>query len=254
MLATSSQLGHPEVQPGYGAAVRVLVADSCALVRAGLRALLEAEPDLRVVGEADDADNAARLAATVEPHVAVAETAGPPDGFLTVARLRETCRRVRILGLTDRADGPSVRRALEAGASGCVSLRSDTADLVHAVRVVAGGGSYVDPLLAGELVDSFLGRDRPPGLSGREERVLRLIAVGYVNKEVAAQLGVSVKTVETYKLRAMEKLGLTSRVDVVRHASRRGWLDDIPAGDPVVRATSNPRRGRREERPACCGS
>jgi DNA-binding NarL/FixJ family response regulator len=207
---------------------RVLLADDHAVVRAGLRALVDAQPDLEVVAEAGDGPAALRLATQTRPHVAVLDFAMPGlNGAEVAERLRHTCPDTKVLALTVHEDPGYLRQILQAGASGYVLKRSAAEELIHAIRALAHGGVYLDPAMAGRVVEGYVGE--PAGgaeadLSEREAEVLRRIAVGLSNKEIAARLGVSVKTVETYKARSMQKLGLHSRVDIVRYALRRGWL------------------------------
>ncbi|HEV3257765.1 MAG TPA: response regulator transcription factor, partial [Gemmataceae bacterium] len=134
--------------------------------------------------------------------------------------------------LTVHEDKGYLRLLLEAGASGYVLKRAAAGELIHAIRTVAAGGVYLDPALAGKVVGSFVRAPAGKGvaegddLSEREGEVVRLIAAGYSNKEIATRLSLSVKTVETYKARSMEKLGLDSRADLVRYALQRGWLQN----------------------------
>jgi DNA-binding NarL/FixJ family response regulator len=152
------------------------------------------------------------------------------SGARVAARLRDARPDRKVLALTVHEDRGYLRLLLEAGAAGYVLKRAAAADLVHAVRAVAAGGTYIDPALAGAVVGNFV-RTPPPGaaaaeLSDREREVVKLIALGYSNKEIAARLALSVKTVETYKARSLEKLGMHSRVDIVRYAAQQGWLSD----------------------------
>jgi DNA-binding NarL/FixJ family response regulator len=137
---------------------------------------------------------------------------------------------VKSLALTVHEDRSYLKQVLQAGSRGYVLKRSAADELIHAIRVVAAGGVYLDPTLAGRVVEGFVGEpaagETAPALSERENEVLRLIALGFANKEIAARLDVSVKTVETYKARSMQKLGLNSRVDIIRFALERGWLRD----------------------------
>ena len=136
----------------------------------------------------------------------------------------------RVLALTVHEDSGYLQQLLRAGASGYVLKRAAADDLIHAIRTVARGGTYLDPGLTGKVLGGLIGRqpqpNAPPGdaLSDREEEVLRLIARGFTNREIAAQLDVSVKTIETHKARAMEKLGLESRAAIVAYAIQWGWL------------------------------
>ncbi len=211
--------------------VRVVLADDHPVVREGLRLLLASQPDIEVVGVAADGESAWRAAVELAPDVLVVDLSMPVlGGAEATERVRRDCPGVRVLALTVHEERAYLTRLLRAGASGYVLKRAAAAELVRAVRTVADGGVYVDPALSGMLVEGFLGEggDEPPraGLSEREQEVLVQMARGYSNKEIAARLGISVKTVETYKVRFSETLGLRSRVDIVRSAARQGWLDE----------------------------
>ena len=210
--------------------LRIVLADDHALVRQGLRALIEAEPDLKLVGEAGDGESAYREAVRLRPDIVVMDVSMPGlGGAGATQRLKETCPEIHVVALTAYEDGGYVRQLLEAGASGYVLKRAAAHVLIEALRTVAAGGIYLDPSVAGHVVKGYV-RPHPERdlaeLSPREADVLRLLALGYSNKEIAARLEISVKTVETYKARGMEKLGLGSRVDLVRYAVEQGWLKD----------------------------
>jgi len=211
--------------------LRVLLADDHNVVRAGLRALIDAQPDMEVVGEAADGEAACRQAVEVGPDVVVMDVSMPSlGGAPATERIRRDRPEVRVLALTVHEDRSYLQQLLQAGASGYLLKRAAADDLIHAIRTVARGGTYLDPGLTGKVLGGLLGRSAPPGappgdaLSDREEEVLRLIARGHTNREIAARLDVSVKTVETHKARAMEKLGLDSRAAIVAYAIRWGWL------------------------------
>lgn len=217
------------------ARLRVLLADDHAVLREGLRLLVEAQPDMEVVGQAGDGREALRLAAGLRPDLVVMDVSMPGlGGAEATEQLREACPGVRVLALTRHADQGYLRRLLRAGAGGYVLKKSAAEALIGAIRTVAAGGTWIDPLLAGGLVARALGTAEhrpdaerpPPGLSEREEQVLRLVAWGQSNKEVAARLGLSVKTVESYKASAQDKLQLRSRTDIVRYALAQHWLSD----------------------------
>jgi DNA-binding NarL/FixJ family response regulator len=214
--------------------LRVLLADDHAVVRGGLKALIDSHPDMEVVGEAGDGRTACDKTLELRPDVVVMDVSMP--GITGVQATRELHQRwpdVRVLALTVHEERSYLREVMEAGASGYVLKRSAAEDLVHAVRVVARGDLYLDPSVAAAVLGK-LARPRPQEdslsteLSERETEVLQLIAQGYSNKEIAARLVISVKTVETYKARSMEKLGLTGRADIVRFALHKGWLRDVP--------------------------
>jgi DNA-binding NarL/FixJ family response regulator len=209
--------------------IRVLLADDHAVVREGLKALINAESDMNVIGEASDGPSAVALVADLDPDVVVVDVSMPGlNGAEVATRLRAARPDRKVLALTVHEDAGYLRLLLEAGAAGYMLKRAAAAELVRAVRAVAAGGTYLDPAMAGRVVDDLVRPTEPPAttaeLSERETEVVRLIALGYSNKEIAARLGVSVKTVETYKSRSMEKLAIRSRVDIVRYAAGRGWL------------------------------
>ena len=211
--------------------LRILLADDHAVVREGLRVLVEAQPDLEVVGEASDGDSACRLAGELRPDVVVMDVSMPGlTGDRATQLLKQGHPDIKVLALTVYEDRSHLRQLLKAGAAGYVLKLATGAELLRAIRVVAAGGVYLDPAVAGKVVDDIVNEDaeggRPDGtpLTDRESQVVLRVAQGFSNKEIAAQLDISVKTVETHKLRSMEKLGLKSRAEVVQFALRRGWL------------------------------
>jgi DNA-binding NarL/FixJ family response regulator len=198
-------------------------------VRGGLRALIEAQEDMVVVGEAEDGEGLAQLVSEARADVLVVDAAMPrADGATAVAQVLREVPGMRILALSGYAESPLATRMLVAGAHGYVVKSVPPPTLIRAIRVVAEGGAYVDPEVAGLLLGTALREHakgaQAPKLSEREAEVLRLIARGHTHKEIAALLNVSARTVETYRLRAMEKLGLRDRVAVIRYAAERGWL------------------------------
>jgi two-component system response regulator NreC len=215
--------------------LRILLADDHGVLRDGLTLLINAQPDMQVVACARGGREAVQLAAQVEPQVVVLDVSMPDLGGAEAAeQIRDRCPGVRILALTRYADQGYLRRLLDAGASGYVLKRTAGDALIDAIRVVAEGGSYIDPTLAGNLVARMgraasVGSDLPQRngvLAEREIQVLRLIAWGQSNKEIAAQLGLSVKTVESYKATALDKLQLRSRTDILRYALANNWLTE----------------------------
>ena len=212
--------------------LRVFLADDHAVVREGLKALINSHPHMEVIGEAGDGRTACAKACELRPDVVVMDVSMPElNGVQATSELRQRCPEVRVLALTVHEERSALRELIEAGARGYVLKRSAAEDLVHAVQVVARGDVYLDPSVAaialGKLARIHSSGDRAStDLSNRETEVLQLIAHGYSNKEIAARLGISVKTVETHKARSMEKLGLTGRADIVRFALQKGWLKD----------------------------
>jgi DNA-binding NarL/FixJ family response regulator len=218
--------------------LRVLLADDHAVLRDGLTMLIDAQPDMDVVAQARGGREATRLCAIHAPDVVVLDVSMPDlDGAEAARRIRELSPQARILALTRHAEQGYLRRMLAAGASGYVLKRTAADALIHAIRTVAGGGTYIDPSLIGGLVSRAVGSpvestDSPRiELSEREEQVLRLIAWGQSNKEVASELGLSVKTVESYKATALQKLQLRSRSDILRYALAQHWLEDDQGPD-----------------------
>ncbi len=213
--------------------LRIFLADDHAVVREGLKALINAQPGMEVSGEAGDGRSACQQVQHLQPDVAVMDVSMPElNGVQATQQLKQACPHVKVLALTVHEDKGYLRQLLEAGASGYVLKRAAAEELIHAIRTVAAGGVYLDPALAGKVVGSFVRHPAGKGpaegsdLSDRETEVLRLIAEGYSNKEIAGRLTLSVKTVETYKARSMEKLGLHSRAEIVRYALQRGWLQN----------------------------
>jgi DNA-binding NarL/FixJ family response regulator len=201
------------------------------VVREGLKALINAQPDMVVIGEAGDGQSAWRQAQECQPDVVVMDITMPGlNGVQATAELKRTCPQIKILALSVHDDTSYLRQLLVAGASGYILKHAAADDLIQAIRMVAGGGVYLDPALASHVVAGYV---RVPvatsallgsELSEREIEVVQRVAQGYSNKEIAAQLTLSVKTVETYRARAMEKLGIDSRSALVRYALERGWL------------------------------
>jgi DNA-binding NarL/FixJ family response regulator len=213
--------------------LRIFLADDHAVVREGLKALVNAQPDMEVVGEAGNGRDAWRQAMALQPDVVLMDVSMPElNGARATERLKQACPEVKVLALTMHENKVYLRQLLQAGASGYMLKRAAASELISAIRTVATGKVYLDSVLAGKVVDNFILRQSHEDaaqfsdLSERETEVLRLIAWGYSNKEVAAQLEISVKTVETYKARLMEKLDLRSRADIVRYALHQGWLQD----------------------------
>jgi len=219
------------------ATIGVLIADDHAIVRDGLRALVHAQPGLFVVGEAGDGDEAWQRTRTLEPDVVVIDVSMPGlSGIEAIERITRDCPDVKVLALTMHEERGYVSRVLRAGAAGYALKRSASSELVRAIHAIVAGERYVDPSLAGTLLTNFAarssrGRDSegvsPIGkLTSREEEVLRLLALGYSNKEIASSLSISVKTVETHRSSGMARLGLSSRAALVRFALAEGWLKD----------------------------
>jgi DNA-binding NarL/FixJ family response regulator len=218
----------PETRPP----VRVVLADDHATVRHGLKLMIDAEPDMTVVGEANDGNEVLREVADLKPDVVVMDISMPGMNGLAATRvLRQTHPQVVIVTLTRHADEAYLQELLRAGVSGYVLKRSAPTELLHAIRRTAAGGQYLDSTLTAHATAGLIGDERGARraagrLTEREAAVLRLIASGYSNKEIATQLELSVKTIEAHKANAMRKLDLTGRIDIVKYAILQGWLDN----------------------------
>lgn len=212
--------------------IRVLLVDDHPIMRAGVKALLLAESDLEVVGEADDGFGAVQAASELGCDVVLMDVSMPKlGGAEATKQILASAPTLRVLALSALEEASFARLLLDVGAAGYALKRSACDELVRAVRIVAGGGTYVDPSIAASLVSNGRRRSSPTGipvvsLSEREAEVIRLIAQGHTSKEMAQGLGLSPRTLETYKARAMSKLNLRSRAELIRYALRSGWLRD----------------------------
>lgn len=215
--------------------LRILLAEDHETVREGLRLIVNAQSDMEVVGEAGDGRAAVARAQELLPDIVLMDVSMPHlNGLKATEKLKALCPQVKVLTLTRHTDYGYLQQLLRAGASGYVLKQSRPAELLHAIRAVAAGGKYLDPSVAGKIIGDYAGtrtaslREAQRGheLSEREAEVLRLIAWGHSNKEIAARLSLSVKTVEAHKANAMRRLGMTSRIDIVRFALLQGWLQD----------------------------
>ncbi len=211
----------------------VFLVDDHAVLREGLLGLINRQTDMQVVGQAGDGQAVLRQAPNLNPAVVVMDISMPKmNGIEATERLKQVAPQSKVVILTRHCDVGYLRMIMQAGAAGYVSKQSDSADLLTAIRTVAAGGTFIDRELTGRLLNNYLGRQLPQAngmlvdMTEREESVLRLIAWGHSNKEIADQLGISVKTVEYHKARAMEKLTLRSRAEVVNYALHRGWLQE----------------------------
>ena len=214
--------------------ITIVLADDHGVVRAGLRALLESQPDMRVVGEAADGETAVALARELEPDVLVSDLSMPGGGLETIREINGHNLRTKVLVLTVHAEERYLLPVLESGGSGYVRKSSAHTDLLSAIRTVARGEVFLDPAATKTLLQGYLGRVRSGDeadfqeiLSDRERNVVRLTAEGYSAQQAADQLSLSVKTVETYRHRAMQKLGLTNRAELVQYALRAGLLAPV---------------------------
>jgi len=210
--------------------LRLVLADDHPVVRAGLKMLLSTESDFRVIAEAETGLAAVELAETLSPDLILMDVSLPGlSGAEATRKIKSMRPEIQILALSVHEEMSFARMLLDAGATGYALKRSACDELVRAVRIVAAGRTYVDPVLAGHLMRAGQPRSSPTGvpaigLSDREAEVVLLLARGLTMKEMANQLGLSPRTLETYRARALDKLELKTRADLVRYALRCGWL------------------------------
>jgi len=202
-------------------------------VRQGLKLLLDLEPDLEVVGEASDGGEAIARAGADHLDVVVMDLSMPGmSGVVATRKLKELRPDLAIVSLTRHADRTFLEELLRAGASAYVLKQSPHVELLRAIRAAAAGQQYIDPALTHHLAAPFAAQERKrsgrgaPGATDRETEVLRLVSLGYSNKEIAARLDLSVKTIEVHKANAMRKLCLNGRIELLRYAVHQGWLHD----------------------------
>jgi two-component system response regulator NreC len=213
--------------------IRLLLADDHAVVRSGLRMLLQAQPDMKIVGEAETGQEAIRRTDELRPDVVLMDIEMPGiNGIEATRQIKQTAPATAVLALTMYEDDQYFFEMLRAGASGYVPKRAAPDELVSAIRAVSQGHVFLYPSLAGRLVQDYLQRDpalaqEPPAddLTPREQEVLTLIAEGLSNNEIADRLVISAKTVDRHRENIMRKLNLHNRVDLVKYALRKGLID-----------------------------
>ncbi len=216
-------------EPADRAALSVVLADDHVVVRSGLRLLLESEPGLAVVGECGDVAGALELVETLRPEVLMLDLHMPGEPSLAaIPRLRELHPETRVIVLTAQRDPSFAAEALRLGAAGYLPKEAAEGQLLEAIRVAAAGGTYLEPRLGARL--AAVAARKPPELSARELEVLRLIARGHTNREIAERLFLSVRTIESHRARLQRKLELSRRSELVEYALERGLVEpsDVP--------------------------
>ncbi|RME40690.1 MAG: DNA-binding response regulator [Caldilineae bacterium] len=211
--------------------IRIFLADDHGVLRAGLRSLLNTEEDLSVVGEAGDGETALRLIRQLAPDVVLLDVSMPPPGGIELTRrIKRELPQTRILILTVHEDESLLREAIQAGAAGYIVKRAVESELMNAIRAVWRGDLYIHPAMTRALLRDIVPPSAPlkgpvETLTPRETEVLRLIAQGYTNRQIAQRLTISVRTVESHRANLTSKLGLSSRVELVRYAREHGLLE-----------------------------
>jgi two-component system, NarL family, response regulator NreC len=206
--------------------ISILIADDHGVLRAGLRALLNAEPDFQVVGEASSGVEAVILAAELQPDIILMDISMPEmDGIQAARQLISQFPNMRVLLLTIHQDTSLLREAIQVGASGYILKRAVETELIDAIRQVTAGGLYIHPAMTLDLLEAqkpASAKNKEVTLTARELDVLRLLARGYTNRQIAEELVLGIRTVETHRANLMSKLNLHSRVDLVRYAAEQG--------------------------------
>ncbi|MBN1147780.1 MAG: response regulator transcription factor [Anaerolineales bacterium] len=212
--------------------IRILLADDHTILRDGIRSLLEDQPDMQVIGEAEDGHTAIRMACELEPDVALMDIAMPLlNGLEAARRIKRDCPRVRVLILSMHENEEYIRQALASGAMGYILKDAAAHDLLGAIRSVYKGEAVLSPAITRLVIEDYLrwgdlgGGDLANGLSTREREVLQLIAEGYTNKQIAEILSISIKTVQAHRANIMSKLDLHDRSELVKYAIRKKIIE-----------------------------
>lgn len=214
--------------------LRILIAEDHNTVREGLKLIINSQADMEVVGEAANGREAIELACEMQPDVLLMDVSMPElNGLTATAKLKRINPEIKILTLTRHTDDAYLHELLQAGASGYVLKQSAPTELIHAIHAVAKGNNYLDPAITGKVFNEFAwkanklrGDKSGSELTGRESEVLRYIALGYSNKEIAEKTDIAVKTVEAHRANALKKLNMQTRRDIVRYAILQGWLHE----------------------------
>jgi len=213
--------------------LRILLAEDHQTVREGIKLLVNAQDDMEVIGEASDGEIAIRLASELSPDLIIMDISMPNmNGLQATKKLRRLSPDLKILTLTRHTDDGYLQQLIAAGSNGYVLKQSAPTDLINAIRSVSVGNAYLDPSLTRKVMGGYVGRaeslrgESKGDLTDREAEVLRLISFGYSNKEIGVKMELSVKTIEAHKANAMRKLGISSRIDIVKYAILQNWLQD----------------------------
>lgn len=210
--------------------LRILLAEDHRIMREGLKRLINEQPNMEVVGEADNGIAAWQKTKEIDPDIVLMDISMPRlNGAEATTKIRELCPNVKVIALTGHRASAYLNEVLKAGASGYVLKQAAIDELIEAIQIVAKGGNYIDRASRDSITHSplnnrvYKGESQGKPLSQREIQILSLVACGYTNKEIANELAISVKTVETHKTNSMQKLELKSRAEIVDYARFRGW-------------------------------
>jgi DNA-binding NarL/FixJ family response regulator len=213
--------------------LRIVLAEDHETVRQGIKLLVNSQADMEVIGEAGNGEIAVKKVQELAPDIIVMDISMPElNGLKATKRIRQVSPKTKILTLTRHTDDGYLQQLIKAGANGYVLKQSAPTELINAIRAVCSGNSYLDQMITSKVMSGFANRsvklrgENAAEITDREKEVLRFIAWGYSNKEIAARLDLSVKTIEAHKMNAMRKMDMQSRIDIVRYAILRGWMQD----------------------------
>lgn len=214
--------------------LRILIAEDHISVREGFRFIIESQANMEVVGEAGDGRSAVEMARKLMPDIVLMDISMPKlNGLKAAAKLKRVAPEIKIITLTRHTDTAFLHELLQAGVSGYVLKQSAAEEIIRAIRAIAAGNNYLDPAITGKVFNDYAnkqsnlrGDTTGTPLTDRESEVLRHIALGYSNNEIAVKMNVSVKTIESHKSNALKKLAMRSRKDIIRYAILQGWLQE----------------------------
>lgn len=214
--------------------LKILIAEDHGTVRDGIKMIINAQDDMEVVGEAADGRKAVEMARELKPDIVLMDISMPElNGLKAAAQLKRILPDIKILTLTRHTDDAYLQELMQAGISGYALKQSLSEELIRGIRIIAAGGKYLDPAIAGKVFNNFVGkqsklRGETAGipLSERESEALRHIALGYSNKEISEKMNISVKTVEAHKANALKKLNISSRREIISYAILQGWMQE----------------------------
>jgi DNA-binding NarL/FixJ family response regulator len=213
--------------------LRIIIAEDHITVREGIKLLVNAQDDMEVVGEAGDGEAVLALASKLDPDIVLMDISMPVlNGLKATKRLRSMNPDTKILTLTRHTDDGYLRQLITAGANGYVLKQSAPSELINAIRTVGSGNSFLDPAVTQKVMGGYASKseslrgENKGDLTARENEILKYIAFGYSNKEIAARIDLSIKTIEAHKANAMKKLGISGRIDIVKYAILQNWLQD----------------------------
>lgn len=214
--------------------LRIVIADDHGTVRDGIKLILDSQEDMEIIGEAEDGHRCVELARELKPDIVVMDISMPKlNGLKAAAQLKRVAPEVKILTLTRHTDDAYLQELLQAGVSGYALKQSVSSELIRAVRSIAAGEDYLDPAITNKVLriytrkfSSLRGETAGQPLTDRESEILRYIALGYSNREISEQMGISVKTVEAHKANSMKKLNISTRREIISYAILQGWMQE----------------------------